>query len=95
MNLYHDSRSIAYRRPQGAAASGSTVELRVRAEGVKEVELRVWQQNAETLIPMARLGENLYAASYVLPAEPGLVWYCFRATDAAGGTAAVVSDYGV
>ena len=34
MNLYHDSRSIAYRRPQGAAESGSTVELRVRAAGV-------------------------------------------------------------
>ena len=87
MNLYHESRSIVYRRPQGAAACGSAVELRVRAEGVKKVELRVWQQNAETLIPMARLEENLYAASYTLPAEPGLVWYCFRATDAAGGTA--------
>ena len=34
MNLYHDSRSIVYRRPQGAAACGSAVELRVRAEGV-------------------------------------------------------------
>lgn len=49
MNLYHDSRSIAYRRPQGAAESGSTVELRVRAEGVNWVELRLWQQNAEVI----------------------------------------------
>ena len=84
MNLYHDSRSIAYRRPQGAAESGSTVELRVRAEGVNWVELRLWQQNAEVIHRMKPIAPNLYSVSIVLPETPGLVWYCFRASDDSG-----------
>lgn len=84
MNLYHDSRSIAYRRPQGAAESGSTVELRVRAEGVNWVELRLWQQNAEVIHRMKPVAPNLYSFSIVLPETPGLVWYCFRASDDSG-----------
>ena len=77
MNLYHDSRSIAYRRPQGAAASGSTVELRVRAEGVNWVELRLWQQNAEVIHRMKPIAPNLYSFSIVLPETPGLVSVLF------------------
>ncbi len=85
MNLYHDSRSMMYRRPQGAAVRGSTVELRVRAEGVKHVELRVWQQNAEVIHTMTAVETNLYAYKLELPEESGLVWYCFRAEDVQSG----------
>ena len=79
MNLYHDSRDGFYRLPTGAAKCGDTVRLRLRAEGVDSACLRLWWQDAETIVPMADAGESLYECELALPKEPGLLWYYFIA----------------
>jgi len=79
MYIYHDSRDPMFRQPLGAVPCGRTLRLRVRAEGLHRVNLRLWWQNAEKLLPMKPTHANLYECELKLPAEPGLLWYYFVA----------------
>ncbi|MBQ3424419.1 MAG: glycoside hydrolase family 13 protein [Clostridia bacterium] len=86
MNIFHDSRDPVFRTPQGAVPCGETLCLRLRAEGVHRVQLRLWWQDSETLLPMKPTRANLYECELALPREPGLLWYFFVASDMDGRT---------
>ena len=86
MNLYHDSRDPVYRMPQGAAPCGALLCLRVWAERLHNVRLRIWWNNAEKVLPMALTHSNLYECEFTLPDETGLLWYFFVAEDDEGRT---------
>ncbi len=86
MIFYHNSRQDEYRCPQGAVPCGSHVRLRVRAEGLKNVTLRIWWENAEYRWYMRKLDGGLYEYEMEIPSETGLLWYYFIATDEAGNT---------
>ena len=86
MILYHDSRDPVFRMPQGAAPCGEKLRLRVRAEGLHRVNLRLWWQESESRLPMKPVHSDLYECELVLPAEPGLLWYFFVAWDDEGRT---------
>ncbi len=86
MNIFHDSRDPVYRAPQGAAPCGAPLRLRVRAEGLHRVSLRLWWQDQESLLPMKPAHAGLYECELKLPAEPGLLWYFFIAEDYDGRT---------
>ena len=79
MYIYHDSRDPMFRTPQGAVPCGRKLRLRVFAEGLHRVYLRLWWQNAEKLLPMKPSHANLYECELKLPTEPGLLWYYFIA----------------
>ena len=79
MYIYHDSRDPVYRTPQGALPCGHSLRLRVHAEGLHRLILRVWWQNAESLLPMKPAHTNLYECELKLPDQPGLMWYYFIA----------------
>ena len=86
MTIYHDSRDPVFRSPLGAVPCGRSLRLRVRAEGLHRVCLRLWWQNAESLLPMKPAHSDLYECEVTLPAEPGLLWYFFVAEDYDGRT---------
>jgi len=86
MYLYHDSRDPMYRVPLGAVPCGKKLRLRVFAEGLHRVYLRLWWQNAEKLLPMKPAHANLYECDLKLPKEPGLLWYFFVAEGDGGKT---------
>ena len=86
MKIYHDSRDPEYRSPVGAVPCGQTLRLCVRAEGMHRVCLRLWWQDAESILPMRPIHANLYEGVLELPATPGLLWYFFIAEDARGRT---------
>ena len=81
MMILHDSRSPVYRLPQGAVPTGSAVQLRVMAVGIRSISLRVWWNEAETLHPMAPVGSDIFACELKLPSRPGVLWYYFIAED--------------
>ena len=86
MYLYHDSRDLVYRSPMGAVPCGRTLRLRVKAENLHHVQLRLWWRDAESRLPMKPTHANLYECELVLPQEPGLLWYFFIAEDREGRT---------
>ena len=86
MILYHDSRNPIYRMPQGAAPCGAQLRLRLRGEHVSKAWLRLWWQNAESRLPMRRMGTELFECNLSLPGWPGLMWYYFIAEDDQGET---------
>lgn len=86
MNFFHDSRDPAYRTPQGAAPCGQQLRLRVRAEGLHRISLRLWWQEAESILPMRPTHDGMYECEVTLPSEPGLLWYYFMAADRGGKT---------
>ena len=86
MYIYHDSRDPMYRTPLGALPCGKKLRLRVFAEGLHRVYLRLWWQNAEKLLPMKPTLANLYECDLKLPREPGLLWYYFVAEGDGGRT---------
>ena len=86
MSIFHDSRDPVYRAPQGAVSCGSTLRLRVRAEDLHRVSLRLWWQDSESLLPMKPAHAGLYECELKLPAEPGLLWYFFVAEGYDGKT---------
>ena len=86
MTFYHDSRDPLYRDPQGAAPCGQTVRLRVKAEELHGVCLRLWWQEAESVLPMCPIHGGLYECQLKLPNTPGLLWYYFIAQDNRGRT---------
>ena len=60
MTLYHDSRSEEYRNPMGAAPCAGKVRLRVRADQVRSVTLRIWWNDAEYRWYMRRVENGHY-----------------------------------
>ena len=86
MIFYHDSRSEQYRSPLGAAPCGSKVRLRVRAEQMNSVTLRIWWQGAEYRWFMRRVEKNLFEYEIEVPETCGLLWYYFIGTDEKGQT---------
>ena len=86
MTFYHDSHNPIYRTPLGAAPCGALIKLRVRGENLSKVWLRLWWQNAETRLPMRRMGAELFEFELAMPCAPGLLWYYFIAEDDEGST---------
>lgn len=86
MTFYHDSRSEQYRSPMGAAPCASKVRLRVRADQVASVTLRIWWNNAEYRWFMRRVEGGFYEYEMSIPEQPGLLWYYFIAKDKEGNT---------
>ena len=84
MMIFHDSRSEIYRSPVGAVACGTPVSIRIRAEGVRSVVLRVWWDQKETLYTMDKINQDLYICEIDAPRKPGLLWYYFRVEDDEG-----------
>ena len=84
MQLYHDSHSILYRSPQGAAVCKSRVSLRLHASGeVRSVLLRFYD-GSEKWIPMEKGVNGWFSVSVDMPEIPILCWYDFRAEDTDG-----------
>jgi 4-alpha-glucanotransferase len=79
MILFHDSRDAAFRTPPGARETGAAVILRLRADGVANVRLRLWWVGRETVLPMAKNANGLYEAETRMPEQAGLLWYYFLA----------------
>ena len=86
MTFYHDSRSEQYRSPMGAAPCASKVRLRVRADQVASVTLRIWWNNAEYRWFMRRVEGGFYEYEMSIPEQPGLLWYYFIARDKEGNS---------
>lgn len=84
MNFYHDSRAEQFRSPTGAAPCASKVRLRVYAQGLSSVTLRIWWAGAEYRWFMRRLENDLYEYVMQVPEAPGLLWYYFMGTDDRG-----------
>lgn len=70
--------------PAGAVPCGERVSLRVRAEGVRSVDLRLWWNDAEKRVPMQSVTQDLYSCEITAPETPGLLWYFFRVIDEEG-----------
>ncbi|MGI6020532.1 MAG: 4-alpha-glucanotransferase [Lachnospiraceae bacterium] len=78
-----------YRKPFGAAVTGSEVKLAVEAvceadEKICSVSLRLWRDEVgEILVPMEKeeeagpSGGELFKTGITMPSEGGLVWYFF------------------
>ena len=86
MTIYHDSRNPFYRQPQGAAACGAKLLLRVHAQGIRKVWLRLWWNNAESKVLLRRVEGDVFECRVSAPCSPGLLWYFFVAEDDGGGT---------
>ncbi len=86
MIFYHDSRSEQYRHPTGAAPCNGRVRLRVRADRMHDVVLRIWWRDAEEKYPMTAIGSDLYEYTVALPDSIGVFWYYFMAADDDGAT---------
>lgn len=84
MIFYHDSRSELYRSPLGAAPCSSKVRLRVRADQMTSVTLRIWWEGAEYKWFMRRVDNGMYEYEMDIPENTGLLWYYFMATDKDG-----------
>lgn len=86
MNFFHDSRSEQYRKPAGALPCAGKVRLRVFAEGLSNITLRIWWDNTEYRWSMRSLENNLYEYEAEMPEKAGLLWYYFIGTDEQGQT---------
>ncbi len=89
VKAYHHSHKGYYRYPFGAAQCNEKVTLRIQILSnltVQECILRLWEKEQEKIIPMnglQQITENgltqwVYEADFLLPQDPGLVWYYFR-----------------
>ena len=84
MIFYHDSNTEAYRSPLGAVPCDSKVRLRVRAEGLTNITLRVWWENKEYRWFMHRGSEGMFECEMPVPQTSGVLWYYFIGTDKKG-----------
>ncbi len=83
--LCHNSQLVAYRRPFGAVACGTAVDLSLAVAAGRPVEavyLRTWRDGrGEELIPMTpgdgAADRVYYRTTLTVPDEPGVVWYYF------------------
>ena len=81
LGLYHNSHELYYRSVFGAAPSGGTVVLRLRAsqskEGTWQADVRLWQSNAgETIVPMT-WEDGVFEVTLTMPEKGCLLWYYF------------------
>ncbi len=84
MYFYHDSRAEQFRSPTGAAPCAGKVRLRVCAQELSSVTLRIWWEGAEYRWFMRRMENDIYEYVMQVPEEPGLLWYYFMGTDEHG-----------
>ena len=75
MNIFFNSRDIKFKNPFGAVKTGESISFFVAGEA-DSVTLRLWYDNAETLVPMAKT-EGGFSAEFTMPETPQLVWYHF------------------
>ncbi len=77
--MYHHSRLLQYRCPQGAVTCNASVRISAEAAGDPgaKIYLRLWQEGVgEQLIEMAWEG-NRVTANVIMPQQPCLIWYYF------------------
>lgn len=75
----HDALDIALRRPQGAIRCGERITIGGRIfgeEGLKVFLMLLYADGREEILPMTG-GTGFVQASFMAPAEPGLVHYRF------------------
>lgn len=85
LRLEHDSHKLGDRLPFGAAATGSSVFLRLRVlEGNSEAltaKVRLWTEGAgESFVIMEKSGDE-FTARLAMPEKGTLLWYYFVLTD--------------
>ena len=85
MLLYHNSQDINFRSPFGAAETGATIRLGLRAECETEISsayVRLWFDERKPLLPMeiSQTGKSEFfcTSKFSLPEKPCLVWYYFQ-----------------
>ncbi|MEE1200315.1 MAG: glycoside hydrolase family 13 protein [Christensenellales bacterium] len=88
--FYHNSRNSLYRSPSGAVPSSSTLTIRIRADKVRSVTLRIWWANGEKLVPMVWDNQDTYVCQLHIPDAIGVLWYYFCIVNNEG----VTSYYG-
>lgn len=87
-NAFHDSHDVFYRSPFGAVACGQKIVFRLQTQLELSVEtclLRLWEGGREKLLPMSKVrlvgtapqDIDIFEVEYVVPDNPGLVWYYF------------------
>lgn len=85
---YHHSHNEFFRNPFGAVKCGNSIRLRIFFQSARPVEecfLRLWIEEKEYRYPMDKVrleppdgqGGETFEVDYVVPDEPGLVWYFF------------------
>ncbi len=85
---YHNSHDSFFRSPFGAVACNQKIVFRFHTESELSVEacqLRLWEEGREKLLPMSKVklagtlprDEDVFEVEYVVPDNPGLVWYYF------------------
>ena len=80
--IVHESRNSAFRRPFGAAETGTEVYLAAEKAGVADMTLRLHPFTGEdTLLPMASEGGGRFSVTVTLPETPCVLWYSFRTGD--------------
>ena len=86
--MYHHSRLLQYRCPQGAVTCNTCVKFTAEAAGddLAQVFLRLWREDVgEQLVEMRREGGRV-VADVTMPEHPCLVWYFFVIHSAEGQT---------
>lgn len=80
--IVHESRNSAFRRPFGAAETGTEVYLAAEKAGAADMTLRLHPFTGEdTLLPMASEGGGRFSVTVTLPETPCVLWYSFRTGD--------------
>ncbi|MBO4384477.1 MAG: glycoside hydrolase family 13 protein [Clostridia bacterium] len=86
INAFHDSRSLAFREPFGALASGEKVTLRLYLSGADAREasavLRTWDRT-ERYFNGSRYDKDgfvVHEFTVEAPEAPAIMWYNFRVT---------------
>ena len=78
MRLFHDSQSLLCRAPEGPAACGQQVRIRLQASAdICSAFLRFFD-GGEKWLPMIREDHGWFAISVQMPESPLLCWYDFR-----------------
>ncbi len=76
MKAYYDSRNLTYKIPFGAVKTEETVKFFIECEGADTAFVRLWQDEAEILVPMEK-AVNGFKAEVKMPSVPKLIWYHF------------------
>lgn len=80
--IVHESRNSAFRRPFGAAETGTEVYLAAEKAGAADMMLRLHPFTGEdTFLPMASEGGGRFSVTVTLPETSCVLWYSFRTGD--------------
>ena len=80
--IVHESRNSAFRRPFGAAETGTEVYLAAEKAGAADMTLRLHPFTGEdTFLPMTAEGGGRFSVTVTLPETPCVLWYSFRTGD--------------